>query len=242
MEESGVENEQKLLHQNEMTLLTEVIRQVARRYGLRREDAQDFEQTVHVILLQRNYDIFERFAGQSSLRTYLNVVVGRLMLDWQNRTYGKWRPSATAKRLGPLAIALERLVHRDHMHPSEAMDLIALRPNAPSRSTLVFLAAQLPARCRRRTVHLDAIAEPAGDTFVDPVEAAEELATSRQQWRTVIYALRQLAPEDRALVRARYVDGHSLKSLADQTGAAPPRLYRQLARAMRSLRRARLGT
>src|SRR5262245_35135549 len=113
MDGVSVENERRLPHHSELTLLAEVIRQAARSHGLRREDAQDFEQTVHVTLLQRNYDIFERFEGKSSLRTYLTVVIGRLMLDWRNRTYGKWRSSAAAKRLGPFAVDLERLVHRD---------------------------------------------------------------------------------------------------------------------------------
>jgi RNA polymerase sigma factor (sigma-70 family) len=234
-----VDIERKALHSEEMILLTQVIRQRARAHRLRREDAQDFEQSVHVRLLQRNYDVFERFSGHSSLRTYLVSVVDRLLLDWRNRTYGKWRPSAAAARLGALAIDIERLVHRDQLPLSDALNVMTVRPDAPPRAALATLAAQLPARHQRRPIHLDAIADVAAAAFADPIEIAEQQAADRRRWRTVVEAMRRLEPHDRALVRARYVDGHSLKSLADRTGSTAPQLYRQLARAMRCLRRAR---
>src|SRR5215208_5464467 len=51
-----------------------------------------------------------RFERRSSLPTYVTVVIQRLFLDYRNRLWGKWRPSSDAKRLGPTAMLLERLV------------------------------------------------------------------------------------------------------------------------------------
>ena len=71
--------------------------------------------------LERGYDVLRRFEGRSSLKTYLTVVVRRLLLDWQDHTYGKWRPTATALRLGPHAVHLERLMNRDTYSAVEAV-------------------------------------------------------------------------------------------------------------------------
>jgi len=91
----------------DLTLLSEVLRDVSRR-RLSPDEAQDFVQSAHLKLLERQYDVFGRFTGGSSLRTYLTVVVIRLLLDWRNSTYGKWRPSAAAVRLGPEVQGLPR--------------------------------------------------------------------------------------------------------------------------------------
>ena len=61
----------------ELSLLDTVIRAVARARRLGCGDFQDFAQTVHLKLIERRYDAFSRFRGDSSLRTYLAAVRGR---------------------------------------------------------------------------------------------------------------------------------------------------------------------
>ena len=99
----------------ELALLDSVVWAVTRSRRMSPEDAEDFGQSVHLRLAERDYDIFRRFTGRSSLRTYLFVVVHRMLLDWQNHALGKWRPSAAAIRLGPVAVNLERLIDRDQI-------------------------------------------------------------------------------------------------------------------------------
>ncbi len=43
-----------------------------------------------------------------------------MLLDYQNHLWGKWHPSAEAKRLGPMAVRLERLRYRDQLSFEEA--------------------------------------------------------------------------------------------------------------------------
>lgn len=69
--------------EDELALLAQVIRAVTARVLLP-DDARDFSQSVPVRLLETDYELFRRFRGQSSLRTYLTVVVSRLLQDWQN--------------------------------------------------------------------------------------------------------------------------------------------------------------
>ena len=68
--------------------------------------------------------MLRRFEGRSSLTTYITVVVQRLFLDRRNRLWGKWRPSAEARRLGPTAVLLERLVSRDGWSAEQALETL----------------------------------------------------------------------------------------------------------------------
>ena len=54
--------------------------------------------------------------GRGSLNTYLRVVIERLVLDMRVTNWGKWRPSARARRLGAEAVLFEQLTVRDGQH------------------------------------------------------------------------------------------------------------------------------
>ncbi len=67
----------------QMQLLAQTIRRVVHQRRLSSEDARDFAQAVHLRLGERRYEVFAQFAGRSTFRTYLAVVVMRLLLDWR---------------------------------------------------------------------------------------------------------------------------------------------------------------
>ena len=221
----------------EMDLLSDVIRQVARAHRVPPEDADDFIQTVHLRMLERQYDVFERFSGRSSLRTYLTVVVTRLLLDWRNSVYGKWRPSAAARRLGEEAVRIERLIVRDGYSASEAVELMCSEDLARSRSELEALADRIPVRHRRRLVPDDTLAQSLCTAFDDPV-AAEECATQERRVRAALAtAMKQLSTRDRRLIALRYARGCSVKTASVILQVEPKTLYRQMESVMRRLRR-----
>src|SRR5262245_39783648 len=135
----------------ELALLTAVVREVAHYHRLTPVDTQDFSQHVQLRFLERNYEAFSRFSGRSSLRTYLTVVVTRILLDWRNALYGKWRPSTAAVRLGPDAVLLDRLVSRDGYSRKEAVATVE-RMTRSTSGNLEDMVDRLPARCRPRFV------------------------------------------------------------------------------------------
>jgi RNA polymerase sigma factor (sigma-70 family) len=220
----------------QLTLLDAVIAAVARAHRLKWEDRQDFAQSVHLRLAERKYDVFERFAGRSSLRTFLNVVVRRLLLDWRNTQHGKWRASAEAKRRGGWAIELERLVYRDGQPISEALTRLCARPDAPSRHSLAVLLGDLPFRPRRA---FDAVLPDVPDSRIeDYAEAAERSRDRRQVSVAVVGALRALPPDERRLIALRYGRGQRIGDIAKAQRVDAKVLYRRVERAMRSLRAA----
>lgn len=218
-------------------LLQRVIRSVARSNRLSPEDAEDFSQTVHVKLLERNYDVFDSYEGRSSLSTFLTVVVTRLLLDWRNATRGKWRPSATAVRLGDDAAALERLIHRDGLTRDEAIATLASRhPTAGRLQALHDLADQLPPRLRRTFVR-DVADEAFGHLeFDDPIAAADVRARRQATRRALAQACATLDPDERRLIALRYGRAWSVRAIGDALCTDPKPLYRRIDRVLKTLR------
>src|SRR5262249_29160148 len=86
--------------------------------------AEDFCSWARLRLLEDDQRILRKFEGRSSLRTFLITVIERLFLDWRNAQWGKWRPTASARRHRPVGIELERLVIRDQYSVGEAIQIL----------------------------------------------------------------------------------------------------------------------
>ena len=92
---------QESLFLTSLPVIDEVTLSVCRRHRLSGPEAEDFAAEVHLHFIERDSEVLRRFEGRSSLRTFLSVVINRLLLDYRNRLWGKWRPSAEARRLAP---------------------------------------------------------------------------------------------------------------------------------------------
>lgn len=221
----------------DLALLTAVIRDVARAHRLTVVDADDFGQTVHLKLVQRNYDAFAKFRGESSLRTYLTVVVTRVLFDWRNARYGKWRPSAAATRLGPDAVRLDRWMNRDGHTEDEAVELAHQATGIPLE-VLRTMAAALPRRSKHRFLNEDHLRLAPGPAFCDPVEADERRRHALQARRALQQAYRQLPPEEQRLLALRYRARLSVREISETLQTDQKALYRQFDRVVSKLRAA----
>src|SRR5688572_5317923 len=221
---------------SDFDLLAEVIRRVAWRGRLSADDAQDFSQTVHLKLLERGYDVFHRFSGGSSLRTFLTVIIRRMLVDWQRSQYGKWRPSVAARRLGSAAVALETLLSRDGHTLDEAIEILRSRADATLPSEFRRIAEHLPARRARRAVPVEDLDQVACGHFDDPLEQVDRDRAARTMRRRLSAALKQLPREDRLLLGLRYCLGQRVSAIADVLQTDCQRLYRRCDKVLRSLR------
>ncbi|MBM3819923.1 MAG: sigma-70 family RNA polymerase sigma factor [Acidimicrobiia bacterium] len=217
-----------------LELLTQVLRDITRARRLPPEDADDFTQSVHLRLLESDYEVFQRFNGQSSLRTYLNVVVHRLLLDWRNAMWGKWRASAAARRMGDAAVMLERLIHRDSFSTDEAIAIVSATRHAPPVDEL---AEALPPRLRRRMVSDEDLPDMLTVAFEDPLDANQRRRDEGFARQALQAAMERLVPEDRQLLRLRYYKGQSVQAISRTLRTDPKRLYRRFERVRRTLRR-----
>ena len=136
-----------------LSLIDSVVRSIAHRYRLSADEAEELRASIRLKLVDNDYEVLRKFQGRSSVRTYLTTVATRHFLDARNAKWGKWRPSAQARRLGPVAMLLDRLITRDGLQFEQAVQTIEARDDvASSRQELEALLLQLPQRTKRRFV------------------------------------------------------------------------------------------
>src|SRR5688572_7302088 len=134
-------------------LIERTLAWTCRRHSLFGADAEDFSSTARLHLIEDDYAVLRRFQERSSLSSYLIVVISRQFQDWRNARWGKWRPSAEAKRLGEFAVRLETLLVRDGLSLDEAYEVLRTRYQVTqSRAELEALAARFPIRHKRSFV------------------------------------------------------------------------------------------
>jgi len=204
---------------------------VCARHHLSATDADDFSSYVTLRMVEDDYQVFSQFQGRASLRTYLTVVIQRMLLDYRVRAWGRWRPSAEAKRCGPLAIRLEELLVRDGCLLDEAYEVLKTNHGLTvTRDELERLAARLPARAPRRFESDDALATMASDD-----RAADEIAkeNDRQELAArVSHVLRGvmagLSQEDQLILVLRFEDGRTVAEIAATLRLESKALYRRV--------------
>lgn len=224
-----------------LPLVERVIAFVCRRHRLRPEEAEEFASTVRLKMVADDYAVLRKFEGKSQLATYLTTVVQRLFLDYRNHLWGKWRPSAEAKRIGPVAVELERLTTRDGLGFEEACT--TLRGNhgvEMSEKELADIVARLPPRQPRHLEGEEALeGYPAPDSRPDH----HLLDGEREQIRRRVEAalgrsLTNLPPEDRLILRLRMEDDFTVAEISRALHLDQKPLYRRMEAIFRCLRRA----
>jgi RNA polymerase sigma factor (sigma-70 family) len=218
-----------------LVLIERLVTWQCRRYHIRREAAEDFASWVKLKLIDDGYKVFRQYKGKSKLETYLTVVVQRLALDHLDHLWGKWRPSAEARRLGPLAVRIERL-RRDGISREEI--LRTSLGSEVSTAEVETILARLPQRVPRRMAgegRLATLQAPGGSPEQHLCKRESEEALARV--RAVLErALAGLPPEDRALARLR--GRLKVADIARLFGREEKPLYRRMEKILRVLRRA----
>jgi RNA polymerase sigma factor (sigma-70 family) len=218
-----VTREQQFLAQ--LPVIDRVIGWVCARRGLQKADAEDFASIVKTRLIENDYEILARFEGRSSLKTYLAVVVNRLYLDFQVQRFGKWRPSAEARRLGPLALSLERLLHRDGLSFDEACGVLGSDPRvSETRDALWALRLRLPQRRSRGGARVGPEPEEPGPPAA---ERASRQALADRTFAVIRRSLSCLPPRDRLFLRLHVESGFSVAQAARALDEDQKALYRR---------------
>lgn len=208
---------------------------------MREEEGEEFASVVKTRLVEEDYAVFRKFQGQSKLSTYLTTVVQRLFLDWQRARRGRPRPSAEARRLGTVAIRLERLLYWDGFSFDEACRI--LRENhgvEVSWQELEEVAGRLPPRVIERQHEGGERTEWLAGHGERPDEAALARERDAEAERVVAVleeALEALDPEDRLILRMRYEDDFTVADIARALHLPQKPLYPRIEKLKRSLRR-----
>jgi RNA polymerase sigma factor (sigma-70 family) len=222
-----------------LPLVERVLVHIRRRYRLSDDEAEDFESWVRLRLVEHGDAVLARFEGKSRLETYLTVVLQRMFLDYRVEKWGKWRPSAAAKRLGSVAVALERLVSREGIPFEEAAEMLRRNHGVQhSVPELAALAGKLSlTRVERRHLHEDAAGEPtAAQRADDAVLSDERGASAARTGKALAEALTRLPPLDQLILKMHYADGHTVAATARALCLEQKPLYARLTQLRNQLR------
>jgi RNA polymerase sigma factor (sigma-70 family) len=202
-----------------LPVIDRMVSMLGNRNGLNESDTEEFGSWARAKLIESDYAVFRKFGGRSALSTYLSVVLANLLKDYRNSRWGRWRPSATAKRLGPLAIRFETLVYRDGHPAREAVEV--LKAKGAAEAEIKTFAIRIPPRAPVRVVSLDSASETL-------VQAPERQSEESELPGMVAAAVAELSPEDQIVVRMRFWDDFTVADIARTLGIEQKPLYRRL--------------
>jgi len=227
------------LYLSSLPVIDDVTGQVCRRHHLSATEADDFRSDVRAHFYDRHCEALRRFEGRSSLATYLTVAIQRLFLDYRNRTWGRWRPSAEAKRLGPTAMLLERLIVRDGWSATEAAELLRVNHGIAFDPQLQALSDRLTKRPSVRQfvpeVELLDLESPAPGSDAIVVRRDQDILAHRVRL-ALTHARQTLETEEQLIVKLHFEDAVSVASISRALHLDQKRLYRTIERVL-----ARLG-
>ncbi len=222
-----------------LDLIEAIIAAVCRRNNLYGADADDFASTVKLKLIEDDYGVLRKFSGRSSLKTFLTTVISNLLRDFRISKWGKWRPSAAAKRLGEVATQLESLLYRDgHSFIEASRILLTNYKVSLTELELAELVSRLPQRTTRRFETDAGLEKMEVDVRADDeVLDQERRAKASQLEGALERALAELPDEDRWLLELHFQEGLTFATIAKRFGLDQRRLYSSKERCRKQLRR-----
>ncbi len=216
-----------------------IVRGVAAQHRLSADDRQELHSLVMLKVARDDFAILRRFQGKSRWSTYLTVITQRLLLDRRVKEWGRWRPCALARRLGPMAVELDRRINRDGLEAAEAVRELSSRGLLETTAELERLAELIPRRPRRRFLHGDKHLKILVDREQADrrVVAAERRRAAGDLKSALAGALRDLPSHERDLLGLRFGRGWTVRRIAASRNLEERPLYRRFEHILRRLRR-----
>lgn len=230
-------NYQQLFVDN-LGLIDQVVRSVSRRHRLSATELDDFRGLVHLKLVENDYAILRKFEGRSALSTFLTTVISRMFLDERIARWGKWRPSAAARRLGHVAMWLEQLMSRDGLSFDAAVETLRTnhhiqKTDAEFEKLRHWLSVRAP-RHEASDDELDGI--PTNDPPADHgLRGAERAQLALDVERALRKTLDSLHPQDQMILKMQFFDGFPVSLIARTLGLDQKPLYRHIKQLLQRL-------
>lgn len=226
-----------------LALIERAVRFACRRYRFDADEADEFQSLVNLKLVDHDFAVLRTYEQRSKFSTWISVVVQRMALDFRIAAWGKWHTSAEAKRLGPAAVELEQLLHRDGRMLEDAFAVVM--SNHPiTRDELQAIADRLPPRePRRRQVELeeaDLVAKPVA--VDDALMEQDRQRVARRLSTLLSEAIRELPGEDRLILQLRFEGGMTVAQIARSLQVDQKLLYRRIDQRLNAMKKVLLGS
>ncbi|MCB1036067.1 MAG: sigma-70 family RNA polymerase sigma factor [Acidobacteria bacterium] len=219
-----------ILFEEQLPNIDRLIQATARRRRLSQDEGDEFRSFAYEHLLANGCAILFQYRGASRWTTFLTVVVQRLFLDFRDHRWGKWRPSAKARRRGNAGILLDQLLRRDGFGTDEAIRILKNNHGVElPEETLRRWAAELPFHGRPAPADEACLEYRAAPERTDAaVLEAESLRERRGVEELLEEALQALEAEDRLILRMRFLDGFKVSEISRLLDLPQKPLYRRI--------------
>jgi hypothetical protein len=161
-----------------------------------------------------------------------------VLLERRNRLWGKWRPTADAKRQGPTGILLERLVTRDGWSIEQAVEMLRVNHGVTVDAALQAFCDRLSTRgpSRQMVSEEDAgqVASQGPSADANVVRAEQGFLAKRVQ-SALDRAQQALEPLERLILKMRFEDRMAVVDIARALHVDQRRLYRTIERLLAAI-------
>ncbi|HEX6100111.1 MAG TPA: sigma-70 family RNA polymerase sigma factor [Thermoanaerobaculia bacterium] len=231
-----VQEARELLEAN-FALVTRAVAFACRRYRFDPDDAEELGAIVHLKLVDDDYAVLRAYEGRSGLATYLSIIIQRWALDYRIHAWGKWHPSAEAKRLGAVAVELEQILHRDGRSVEEALPFLKSKHPGVTLDSLKAIAAKLPRRApKRHDVPVEEAEPVSGPYDIEDQARAGDRRRTAERVAPLLREAIERRPEDlRLILQLRFVNGMTVAQIARALQREQKLLYRMLERCMHEI-------
>lgn len=223
-----------------LPLIKGVVAHTCRGCNLQKEESEDFLSEVQDKIMADDYAVLRKFEGKSTLKSYLTIVIKNQMRDFQNHLWGKWRHSEMAKRLGPVAMDLEKLLRDGYTFDETVAILQTNHKLAMSWQELNMISAKLPPRTPRHREGEEILELlPSSDEAPDArVRNQEKRALKVRALAALKTALRStLSAEDRLILKMQMWNGFSVAEISKVLKLDQKPLYKRIQRVKEQLRK-----
>lgn len=222
-----------------LTLIDRAISYVCHRNRVGRDEVEEFGSYVKFKLIESNYAIIRKFEGRSSFSTYMTTVIQRMFFQYRVQMWGKWRPSAAAKRLGDKGITVERLLTRDGFTHAEAAAILTSGSDPVlSLAEIEAIYLRLPVRVPRpvlvsamENVEIGPSIDTEGELF-----QGERGDAARHTAATIDAVMALMEPEDQMILRMRFWAGRKVPEIGAALGLDGKKLYKRIDKLLSQLR------
>ena len=228
----GVDQEltsQSPLVREYLGVIGEAIEAVSRRHRLNQEEQEEFSSEAFLKILDDGCKVLRAYKGKASMKAYLVGVLTRFLYNFRDRQWGKWQPSAEAKRLGGEAVLLEKLLTRDEYSHQEAFEMLTTNHRlAWSVEYFEEMVAKLPVRHKRRHLNQEVLEFLPTDAHMgeDRLRQQEARGLRSRTGRVLRSELAKLSGRERLVIRMHYHDGFSVATIAKLLDTDAKKLYR----------------
>jgi RNA polymerase sigma factor (sigma-70 family) len=218
-----------------------IVSYIGRANHLDAAEVEELGAQVKFELIDANYAIIRKFEGRSSFPTYLTTVIQRMFYQYRVRQWGKWRPSAEARRLGDKAIALERLMSRDGMTFHEAATTMTTGSTSLcSLTELEAIHARLPMRQPRPVlVSGESMPEPLADADAEVrIASIERKRVAAATARALDAFIAGADAQDQIILRMRFWNMRRVPDIAAALRIDQRKVYKRIERLLVRMRAA----